>query len=130
MGGAAEKTQAPSHNGGSSGNRGKILDPRLRKAALGTSRSSAWFADQYRNPHESKHTIAEVLQWLEASGLSFVRSIPSPRFLSPFTEHDRLFDPEPDPGRLELFLKEMTLALTDDREGGFFTMIMRKNNGQ
>ena len=111
-----------------SGNRGKILDPRLRKASLGTSRSSAWFADQYKNPHESKHTISEVLKWLDEAGLTFVKSIPSPRFLSPFTEETQLFIPEPYPKPFELLIKELTMALTDDREGGFFTLIMKKND--
>ena len=113
-----------------SGNRGKMLDPRLRKAGLGTSRSSAWFADQYKNPHESKHTIGEVLKWLDESGLSFMKSIPSPRFLSPFTEEARLFEPDPYPNRFELLCKELSMALTDDQEGGFFTMIMKKNEKQ
>ena len=112
------------------GNRGKNLDPRLRKAALGSSRSSAWFVDQYKNPHESKHTIYEVLDWLDDAGLTFIKSIPSPRFLSPFSEDAQLFEPEPDPNPLELFLKELTMSLTDDREGGFFTMILKKNDKQ
>ncbi|MGW8180837.1 MAG: methyltransferase domain-containing protein, partial [bacterium] len=33
-----------------------FLDPRLRRSGLGEGRRSAWFEDQYRNPHESKHT--------------------------------------------------------------------------
>ena len=111
-----------------SGNRGKILDPRLRKASLGTSRSSAWFADQYKNPHESKHTIREVLGWLDEAGVSFVRSIPNPRFLDPFTDEAQLFKPDSKPKSFEMLLKELTLSLTDDREGGFFTMIMKKND--
>ena len=111
-----------------SGNRGKILDPRLRKASLGTSRSSAWFADQYKNPHESKHTIGEVLGWLDEAGVSFVRSIPNPRFLDPFTDEAQLFKPDSEPNNFEMLIKELTLSLTDDREGGFFTMIMKKND--
>jgi len=111
-----------------SGNRGKFFDPRLRKAGLGASRRAAWFADQYQNPHESKHTIGEVLGWLDESGLSFIRSIPGPRFLEPLTEDDQLFDPGPEPNRFELWCKELTMLLTDDREGGFFTMILRKND--
>lgn len=113
-----------------SGNRGRILDPRLRKARLGTSRSSAWFADQYKNPHESKHTIKEVLGWLEESSLEYLRSIPSPRFLEPFSDQTALFEPDPFPGRLELGLKEMSMLLTEDREGGFFTMITRKGDAE
>ena len=36
-----------------------FLDPRLRGAKLSKPRRDAWFHDQYKHPHESKHTIGE-----------------------------------------------------------------------
>ena len=32
--------------------------------------------DQYMNPHESKHTIHEVMQWCRNAGLTVVNTIP------------------------------------------------------
>jgi len=42
--------------------------------------------DQYKHPHESTHTIREVIGWLDKAGLRFVKSIPKTnwRSFSPF----------------------------------------------
>lgn len=109
-----------------SGDRLKSLDPRLRDATLNEVRRRTWFQDQYKNPHESKHTIGEVLGWLEKAGLSFVRSIPSARLFGRFKAGERLFSPDKRAGRLGCSIKELSLSLTGNREGGFFTVIARR----
>lgn len=103
-----------------------FLDPRFRRQDLGQTRWSAWFADQYQNPHESKHTIAAVLKWIEDSGLTFVRSIPDTYLLEPFSEEERLFCPRPVASRPELAIRELLLTFSPDVEGGFFSIIARK----
>lgn len=45
------------------------VDPYLRKRGKRDAKMEAWFADQYQNPHESKHTIGEVLKWFDQNGL-------------------------------------------------------------
>ena len=54
----------------------KGLDPNLRKDVKGQTKQRAWFLDQYKHPHESKHTIGEVLGWLRDADLEFVKSLP------------------------------------------------------
>jgi len=103
-----------------------FLDPRLRKSDLGSERKSAWFQDQYRNPHESKHTISEVLKWIEQSQLQFIKSVPKTKFLSRFSTDEALFEEEPPGNALERVLSELSLAFRSDPEGGFFTMIAQK----
>lgn len=103
-----------------------ILDPRLRREKLGGRRRRAWIADQYRNPHESRHTVGEVLKWIPRAGLQFVRSIPKVRMLEKFDSEERLFEPETPSTRPERWLKELSLGLKPDSEGGFFTVIARK----
>src|SRR5581483_5378537 len=39
------------------GGRAAWLDPMLRTSLRSEAKRKAWFADQYRHPHESKHTI-------------------------------------------------------------------------
>jgi SAM-dependent methyltransferase len=103
-----------------------FLDPRLRKSGLGKARRSAWFQDQYRNPHESKHTISEVLQWINNVNLKFIRSIPKTRLLSSFSGEEQLFEEDPPGNVTERHLSELSLAFRSDPEGGFFTIIAQK----
>jgi SAM-dependent methyltransferase len=104
-----------------------FLDPRIRKSGLKGSRRAAWFADQYRNPHESKHTISEVLGWLDGAGLRFVKSIPKTQLMSSFSADERLFEPEAPGSAVARFIKEAGLAFRSDPEGGFFTIIAQRN---
>ena len=59
------------------GGRAKWIDPILRRGIRSEAQSRAWFADQYCHPHESKHTIGEVLQWFDRTGIEFLRGVPS-----------------------------------------------------
>jgi hypothetical protein len=51
----------------------------------------AWFLDQYKHPHESKHILGEVIGWFESSGFAFTFSIPKIES-DPFRADERLFD--------------------------------------
>lgn len=108
------------------GDRWLALDPRYRRQVLGTTRWAAWFADQYRNPHESSHTIASVLKWLPSCGLRLVKTIPKTRLDSVFDANERLFVPEPAGGGLETRLVEWSQLWRGSGEGGFFTVIAQR----
>ena len=56
-----------------------ILDPYLRRN-LSEEKRRAWFRDQYEHPLERKHSIDEVINWFEDNNISFLGSIPSPKF--------------------------------------------------
>jgi SAM-dependent methyltransferase len=109
-----------------SGGRLRWLDPNLRAAEKSDAKKRAWFADQYRHPHESKHTIGETLRWLDAIGFSFVKSIPRTRLFQPISPADRLFEPEKPGSALERVLVEVGMSLRGSREGGFFVVIGRR----
>jgi 2-polyprenyl-3-methyl-5-hydroxy-6-metoxy-1,4-benzoquinol methylase/uncharacterized protein YbaR (Trm112 family) len=102
------------------------LDPRIRQAGLTRDRRKAWFADQYRNPHESKHTVGEVLGWLDRHGLVFVKSLPKTRFGRKFEENERLFEPEKPGNRIERTLVEAGQMFGQVAENGFFVVIARR----
>ena len=53
------------------------LDPHFGKIGADGKRE-AWFQDQYHHPHETSHTIGEVLGWMSEDGFDFVNSIPKP----------------------------------------------------
>jgi SAM-dependent methyltransferase len=109
-----------------SGERFSFLDPNLRRKDLGSEKRRAWFRDQYRHPHESKHTIGEVIGWLERAGLQFVKSLPPSKPFQPVSETEALFDPEEPGNPLERFAAELGMTLRGSREGGFFVVVARK----
>ncbi len=102
------------------------LDPRLRRRDIGQAQKTAWFADQYNHPQETKHTIGIVLSWLRKANFEFIKSIPSSVPGRRFSEDERLFVAERPGNLLERLLVELPMALTGSDEGGFFTMIGRK----
>jgi SAM-dependent methyltransferase len=105
------------------------LDPYLReRGGMLDAKTDAWFADQYLHPHESKHTIGQVLRWFDAEGFEFVNSIPKPRFLEPVLNDEKLFAPNERPDRLNRAAIQAHLILTGSREGGFFTLIGRRKS--
>ncbi len=105
----------------------QFLDKRLVTTTLSMAKKNAWFKDQYKNPHESKHTINEVMGWLDITGFSFVKSIPKNRIGEQLLENENLIEPDEIGNRLERFLKEFGMIFTNYKEGGLFIVIGKKN---
>ncbi len=104
----------------------KSLDPRLRGKDIGDIKRLTWFMDQYKNPHESKHTIGELLRWFDQTGFDFVGSIPKLKAFEAFSEYEKLFKANPRGNWLDHFLVQARLLFTGSKEGGFFLMIGRR----
>ena len=105
------------------------LDPHL--ARLGTrGKREAWFQDQYCHPHESAHTIDEVLGWLDEDGFDFINSIPKPRGGVELGTHEQMFAPR-DPGTaVSRFMSQVASIGSGYREGGFFIVIGRRRESR
>jgi SAM-dependent methyltransferase len=106
------------------GGRMKWIDPILRSGALGEAQRQAWFADQYLHPHESKHTVGEVIQWFDNTGVEFVRCI----FPHTLADVDNLFESQMQPAKADRFFIQAREAIVGGREGGLFLMIGRKSS--
>lgn len=102
------------------------LDPRLRKEGLGEAKKNAWFMDQYKHPHESKHTFGETMGWFETNGFEFINGIPKVSLFHSFTEKEKLFAKVPRGTSFDHFMIQAQMMLTGGREGGFFVMIGRR----
>jgi 2-polyprenyl-3-methyl-5-hydroxy-6-metoxy-1,4-benzoquinol methylase len=108
------------------GGRAKWIDTYLRSRRMSAEKRRAWFNDQYRHPHESKHTIGEVLDWFDASGMEFVRGIPSVTPGENGLGRGNLFEPTDRGTGMDHLLVQTREIVTGSREGGFFIMIGRK----
>ena len=113
-----------------SGDRFKFLDPRLRRKDIGGVRKMTWFMDQYKNPHESKHSMGEVLRWFDKTGFDFISSVPKSKVLDIFTEDEKLFNPATKGSPFGRLLIQVQSIFTGrgSAEGGFFIMIGRKRH--
>jgi SAM-dependent methyltransferase len=101
------------------------LDPHFGRVQAGGKRE-AWFQDQYCHPHETCHTLDEVLGWMDESGLEFVNSIPKPEPGPGLVASERLFDPKPAGNPVGRFLSQLADMGSGYREGGFFVIIGRR----
>lgn len=109
-----------------SGDRLTFLDYRMRDKAIGSHQKESWFQDQYKHPHESKHTISELIGWFERTGTEFIRSIPPCTFFGSTDPDENLFTKKSCGGVLERHLIEWTMPIHGHAEGGFFIVIGRK----
>lgn len=107
------------------GERWAALDPRLRGSRLNSGRWAAWYMDQYRHPHESRHSMSEVEQWFSRSGIEVLMSIP-PAGGEDFTEDTQLFSARAPRSGLEYIVSELEMLLAGGRDGGLYMMIGRK----
>jgi SAM-dependent methyltransferase len=112
-----------------SGDRFQFLDRHASNERVSASKRLAWFMDQYKNPHESKHTVGEVLGWLDKIGFEFVHALPRTALFGSAEHADQLFEPERVGTPLERLLVNSKMVLTGHREGGFFIVIARKPGG-
>ena len=105
----------------------RFLDPRITNKNSSQAKRNAWFADQYKNPHESKHTVGEVLQWLHHTNFTFINSIPKTRPFRRVDESERLFQPDKTGNSFQRLLVNIGMVFRGADEGGFFTVIAKKS---
>jgi SAM-dependent methyltransferase len=104
------------------------LDPHFGKVGAGGKRD-AWFQDQYHHPHETSHTLDEVLEWMNEDGFDFVNSIPKPAPGPVLSPHERLFERR-DPGTaVSRMMSQVANMGSGYREGGFFIIIGERRAG-
>jgi SAM-dependent methyltransferase len=101
-----------------------MLDYRLRGTGEAV-RQEAWFADQYKHPHETRHSIDEVLAWFDAADFEFTSCTPTIGDVE-FSDDIKLFERRPTGRYLDRVSTELEMLLTGGADGGLFIMIGRK----
>jgi SAM-dependent methyltransferase len=102
-----------------------FLGRRLNSSRLSAVRWEGWFRDQHHHPHETQHSIDEILGWFDASGVDFMSSIPAAHG-APFTDQSRLFEPHSRGSTSVRAAAQLNLMLTGGHDCGLFVMIGRK----
>lgn len=96
-----------------------------------SERARGWWNDQYNHPHETSHTIGEVLRWFEKNNIEYIQTVPSSNL---FDKSDLDISGvwngnyENKPNFLERFIIQMKWIYTTNREGGYWITFGRKNN--
>jgi SAM-dependent methyltransferase len=106
------------------GEAGALLDSRLR-AKQDVAQRRAWFMDQYKHPHETKHSIDELLQWFDEAGFDFTSCLPTIGDTE-FSDDMRLFELSSPGSYLDRLSSEIELLLSGGADGGLYIMIARK----
>jgi SAM-dependent methyltransferase len=83
-----------------------------------------------RRPRRARHTIDEVLRWMDEDGFEFVNSIPKPALGPALGERERLFSPRPRGTPASRVVSQITSIAGGLRDGGLFIMIGRKGGGR
>lgn len=102
-----------------------FLDPRLRDMNREPARIQSWFMDQYRHPHETRHSMDEVLTWFNRHGVDFVCGVPHLDG-SLFTQGEKLFAAHSPGSTASRVMTQLEMLAAGGRDGGLFIMIGRK----
>ena len=102
------------------------LDYFMRRRSLSDEKKRIWYLDQYKNPHEEKLSVDDILGWFEKNDIEYVNAVPKIRLGQRFTPSDSLFESQPAGSCLEHLLCQIRWIFTEGREGGFFILIGRK----
>jgi SAM-dependent methyltransferase/uncharacterized protein YbaR (Trm112 family) len=101
-----------------------FLDSRLRDSA-NADRRRAWFMDQYRHPHESSHSMDEVLGWFDENDIAFLSGIPHLDETA-FASDENLFADKSPGSRFARVSTQLGMLLSGGADGGLFIMIGRR----
>jgi SAM-dependent methyltransferase len=111
------------------GAKDRALKKQLVRLENDPEKRRTWWADQYEHPHESTHTVDEVLGWFARNSLSYVSSFPKAELLSS-SEVEKVFKPR---RAARLFnsgaahvLVQLAWIATQNAGGGYFVMVGQK----
>ena len=104
---------------------GPNIDYVVRNRIDDERKADIWIKDQYYNPHETWHSIGEVLEWFADNGVEYLNASP-PILGTSGEEAASLFD-QTDPGdAYRRVVTQLSWLGTIAREGALFDVIGRK----
>jgi len=107
----------------------RLVGPRIdfvvRNRIRDARKAEIWIRDQYFNPHETWHSLGEVLHWFEESNVEFLNC--SPPILGSSGEHAESLFSQTRPGTAyQRVVTQLGWLGTIAREGSLFDVIGRR----
>lgn len=108
----------------------RLLGPRIdyvvRTRIKDRRKAEIWIKDQYFNPHETWHSIGEVLAWFRDNGVSYLNA--SPPILGSAGEDAPSLFAATDPGTpYQRWVTQLAWLGTIAREGALFDVVGRRD---
>jgi 2-polyprenyl-3-methyl-5-hydroxy-6-metoxy-1,4-benzoquinol methylase len=104
---------------------GPQVDYVVRNRIRDARKADIWIKDQYHNPHETWHSIDEVLGWFREEGVTYLNC--SPPILGTDAENIKGLFVQTDPGNAyQRFVTQLGWLGSIAREGALFDMIGRR----
>jgi len=104
---------------------GQNIDYVVRNRITDNKKADIWIKDQYYNPHETWHSIDEVLKWFNLNDVEFVNCAPA--ILGSSGENVKSLFEQSDPGSAyQRIVSQLSWLGTIAREGALFDVIGRK----
>ncbi|HYD48462.1 MAG TPA: class I SAM-dependent methyltransferase, partial [Terriglobales bacterium] len=72
----------------------KAIEKQLVNLEKDDLKLRTWWADQYEHPHESVHTVDEVIDWFDKNGISYLSSFPKAELFTG-SDQDKVFKRRP-----------------------------------
>ncbi len=106
---------------------GQNLDYVVRNRIHDSRKADIWIKDQYYNPHETWHSIDEVLSWFQENEIEYLNT--SPAILDSNAEDKNDLFANTDPGTFyQRMVTQLSWLGTIAREGALFDVIGRKRS--
>lgn len=107
------------------GKLGHGIDYVVRARARDDRKADIWIRDQYFNPHETWHSIDEVLGWFRDNGVSYLNC--QPQIADTKSDEAGLFARHSPASAITRVTTQLSWLATIAREGGLFVMIGRRD---
>ncbi len=103
---------------------GPNIDPVVRHHISGEEKVISWVQDQYYNPHETWHSIDEVLGWFEENDIEYMNCYPA--ILETDGENKGLLSKTDRGSAYQRLISQFSWLFSISPEGALFTVIGRR----
>lgn len=107
----------------------RVLGPRIdyvvRNRIRDLGKADIWIKDQYYNPHETWHSIDEVMTWFDKNGIDYLNCVPGILDTDGEDSEDLFADTSPG-GHFQRVVTQVSWLGTIAREGALFDLIGRR----